>query len=233
MTRNMNTSQARVIDPILTTHAQVSRNAEMIGHLILPVADIPTRGAQVLDVIALGREFGTAQLVRDPDNYRANNKMALTGADKWSDPNSDPASDINEAKEQLRRRIGRHPTLLTLSPAVFNALKVHSKIKEPFKYTSADPVTTKMLAQYFDIEDVVVGKTVMLEENASADASDVWGNDAILSFRPKGTNYQAPSLGYTYRLPATAANATPIDGEIDVLHFQSADQDRRLVICCR
>lgn len=270
MSRNMNTSQARVIDPILTTHAQGYRNAEMIGHLILPVVDIPTRGARVLrfgkesfrkmntrrapggayqtiqygyasnpvalqqdalaakvpwenmeeatkvpgvnlargsvdlvlDVIALGRECATADLVRNPANYAGNNKLALTGADKWSDHSSDPAKDVKDAKEQIRRRVGRYPTIFTLGPAVFNALSEHPKIMDRFKYTSSDSLTTAMLAKYFDIDEVVVGKAVVLAESASDDddADDVWGDDAILSFKPKGTNYQVPSFGYTYRL---------------------------------
>ncbi len=270
MPRNMNTGQARVIDPILSTHAQGYRNAEYIGHLILPIATIPTRGARilkfgkdsfrkqntrrapgaeyqriqygyasdpvslhqdalaasvafenmeeasrvpgidlatgsvnmVLDVIALGREFETAQLVRNAANYGANNKMAFAGADKWSDPNSDPAKDVKEAKEQVRRRIGRYPNLFQMSPAVFNALSEHPKIKAQFKYTSSDSLTTAMLAKYFDIEDVVVGKAVYLDDNApdDADAKDVWGNDAALVYSSKGSNYQVPSFGYTYRL---------------------------------
>ncbi|WP_254446846.1 major capsid protein [Ruegeria sp. HKCCD8929] len=269
-TRNMNTAQARVIDPILSTHAQGYRNAEMIGHLILPVADIPTRGVRVLrfgkdsfrkmntrrapgaeyqtvqygyasnpvalqqealaakvpwenmeeaskvpgidlargsvemvlDIIALGREFEIAQLVRDPGNYGANNKMVLAGGDKWSDPASDPAADINEGKEQVRRRIGRYPNQLTIGAPTFNVLKQHPKIKEQFKYTSSDSITVEMLAKYFDIEKVIVGKAVYLEDGAAddADAQDVWGTDAILSFRPMGTNYMVPSFGYTYRL---------------------------------
>lgn len=268
--RNMNTAQARVLDPILSTHAQGYRNKEYIGHLILPIADIPTRGARilkfgkdsfrkmntrrapgaeyqriqygyasdpvslqqdalaasvayenmeeasrvpgvdlasgsvnlVLDVIALGREMETAALVRDPGNYNQNNKMAFAGADKWSDPASDPAKDVKEAKEQVRRRIGRYPNLFEMGPAVFNALSEHPKIKEQFKYTSSDSLTTAMLAKYFDVDEVVVGKAVYLDDNApdDEDAKDVWGNDAALIYRPKGSNYQVPSFGYTYRL---------------------------------
>lgn len=268
--RNMNTNQARVLDPILSTHAQGYRNAEFIAHLLLPIAEIPTRGARilkfgkdsfrkmstrrapgaeykriqygyasdpvalhqdalsavvpfenmeeatqvphinlargsvdlVLDVIALGRETEAASLVRNAANYSANNKLALTGSDKWSTADSDPAKDMEEAKEQVRRRIGRYPNLLTLSPAVFNVLKFHPKIKEQFKYTSSESITTVMLAKYFDIDEVIVGKAVALDENASddADAKDVWGNDAILTYRSKGSNYQVPSFGYTYRL---------------------------------
>lgn len=268
--RNMNTGQARVIDPILSTHARGYTNAEFIGQLIFPVVDIPVRGMRVirfgkesfrrmntrrapgaqtkriqygyasdpvalhqdaleglvpwenmqeasrvpgidlaagsinmvLDVIDLGREVEIANIARDPARYGANNKLALAGADKWSDPDSDPASDMKAAKEQIRRRIGRYPNTLTLGPDVLNALTEHPKIKEQFKYTSSDSITVQMLARYFDIERINVGKAVVLAENASddEDATDVWGDDAILTYTPMGTNYQVPSFGYTYRL---------------------------------
>ncbi len=155
-----------------------------------------------LDVIGLGRESAIAKLARDPAKYGANNKMALAGADKWSDPASDPAKDIKEGREQIRRRIGRYPNQLTLGPDVYNALTGHPKILERFKYTSSESITAEMLAKYFDLEQVIVGKAVILAENApdDADATDVWGNDAILTFTPKGSNYRIPSFGYTYRL---------------------------------
>lgn len=270
MPGNMNTAQARVVDPILSTHARGYRNAEFIGHLLLPIVEIPVRGMrvirfgkdgfrkmntrrapgsatqrvqygyasdpvalhqdalegvvpwehmeeaakvpgidlargsieEVLDIIGLGREFQTASLARDAAKYGANNKVALTGADKWSDPASDPAKDMDEGKEQIRRRIGRYPNMLTLSPPVFNALKNHPKITEKFKYTSSDSITVDMLAKYFDVDKVVVGKAVYLEDSDSddADAKDVWGNDAILSFTSTRSDYRMPSFGYTYRL---------------------------------
>lgn len=270
MTRNMNSAQARVVDPILTTHATGYRNAEMIGHILFPVVSIPLRGMlvmrfgkegfrkmntrrapgtrsqriqygyasspvalhqdalegvvpweimeeaakvpgvnlakgaveEVLDVISLGREIQTAKLVLNPNSYGVNNKMALSGSDKWSNPDSDPSKDITEGKEQIRRRIGRYPNLLTLSPADFNALKDHPKIMARFKYTSSDSITVEMLAKYFDVERVVVGRAVYLDENDSddADAKDVWAGGSVLSYTSKRAEYRSPSFGYTYRL---------------------------------
>lgn len=267
---NMTSGQARVIDPILSTHARGYTNMEMIGHLLFPVANIPTRGVRVikfgkesfrmmntarapgaetarvqygyasgpvalrqdsleglvpwenqeeaanipgidlasgsvemvLDVFALGREFAIAKLARDANNYGANNKLVLAGADKWSNPDSDPAKDIKTGREQIRRRIGRYPNKLTLGPPVYNVLTEHPKIKDQFKHTTSDSITAAMLAKYFELDEVIVGKAVYLEENADddADAKDVWGDDAILSYSSKGTNFRVPSFGYTYRL---------------------------------
>jgi hypothetical protein len=60
-----------------------------------------------------------------------------------------------------------------------------------------------MLAAYFDLKRVVVGKAVYLPETAAdtALASDIWGDDAVLAYVPEtGDTYQVPSYGYTYEL---------------------------------
>jgi len=267
---NMNTAQARVIDPILSTHARGYRNAEFIGHLLFPIVEIPVRGVRVirfdktsfrkmntrrapgaqtqrvqfgyatdpvalhqdalegvvpwehqeeaakipginlakkavedvLDMTGLGREMEIAKLALDPNKYGVNNKMSLTGSDKWSDPDSDPGKDVKEGREQIRRRTGRYPNQLTLSPPVYNVLSEHPKIKERFKYTSSDSITAEMLAKYFDVDEVIVGKAVYLEDSDDddADAKDVWGRDAVLAVQSRHLVDRTPSFGYTYRL---------------------------------
>lgn len=157
----------------------------------------------VLDVIDLGHEYEAAQLARTLGNYAASNRVTLTGADRWTSDTSDPLGDIDAGKEAIRRLIGRYPNTLTLGPSAFNALKRHPKIREQFKYTSAQSITTEMLAAYFDVRRVIVGKAVWLPETAAetSAASDVWGDDAILAYVPEtGNNFQVPSFGYTYEL---------------------------------
>lgn len=163
------------------------------------------RGAvdMVLGIEDLNLEFDAAQLARSPANYDNNHKLALVGAARWTDPNSDPAADIAEAREAVRRSIGRYPNTLALGAPAFAALKIHPKVKEQFKYTSSESITEAMLAAYFSLRKVVVGKAIYLPENAADDAlaNDVWGDDAILAWVPSGEgNFQVPSFGYTYTL---------------------------------
>lgn len=157
----------------------------------------------VLDVIDLGHEYEAAQLARTAGNYSVNNRVLLAGGDRWTSDTSDPAADIDAGKEAIRRQIGRYPNTLTLGPSAFNALKRHPKIKEQFKYTSKDSITADMLAAYFDVKRVVVGKAVWLPETAADTdmASDVWGDYAILAYVPDtGDNFMVPAYGYTYEL---------------------------------
>lgn len=159
--------------------------------------------SMVMEVVDLGHEYSAAQLARNAANYDANHKISLAGADRWTSENSDPKGDFDTAKELIRRSVGRYPNTLVLGPSAGNALKNHPKVKEQFKYTGRDSVTTEMLAAFFDVKKVVIGAAIYLPDTAAdADlANDVWGNDAILAYVPEaGDNFQVPSFAYTYEL---------------------------------
>lgn len=155
----------------------------------------------IQDIMALGREVETAELVRDASIYDASHKTALAGTNKWSHADSNPGMDVREGREAVRRSIGRYPNVLAIGPDVFNALCEHPKIRDRFKYTSSDSITEAMLARYFGLDEVIVGKAVALADTAAdtALASDVWGKDAILFYRA-GSSFLVPAYGYTYRL---------------------------------
>lgn len=273
----MTTAQARVIDPILTTHIQgyihPTRIAPKIfprvpvavsggrviefdkesfrlvstkrapgtnfkrvqfGHLGKPFAltnrglegvvpfeqmrdaaevpgiDLAQRTAQgVMDTITLDEEYEAAQLARNAANYANSHKVALAGSSKWNHSDSNPAQQIRGAGEVIRSTTGMRPNLLTLSPAALAALKENPAIIERIKYTGRDTVTLDILADLFDVNEVVVGDAVFLND---ADAfEDVWGNDALLSYvAPVGTRaQQTPSFGYIYTMENHPAVAEP------------------------
>ena len=156
----------------------------------------------VLDAIDLGLEFECATMARNPANYAASNKVTLLTTARWTQAASTPITDIKAGNEAIRRMTGRYANTLVLGPNAKNALTSHATIKDQFKYTSAQSITTAMLAAFLELENVVVGKAVYLPDTAAdtALATDVWGDDAILAYVPKGENYQVPSYGYTYEL---------------------------------
>lgn len=156
----------------------------------------------VLDAVDLGLEYECATMARNAANYAASNKVTLTTTARWTQSASTPISDIKAGNEAIRRMTGRYANTLILGPNAKNALTGHASIKDQFKYTSAQSITTAMLAALLELEEVVVGKAVYLPETAleSAAATDIWGDDAILAYVPKGGNYQVPAYGYTYEL---------------------------------
>ena len=154
----------------------------------------------VLAVIALEKEIQQAEAARNPAIYANSNKLALIAAAKWSDPASDPAKAVSDAKEIIRARTGRRPNVLALGAKVAATLKLHPKVLDKFKYTNSDTISDAMLASYFDVKNVLVGDAIV--DDDAGNTSDVWGNDAILAFVPDGgtSNINIPAFGYTYRL---------------------------------
>jgi hypothetical protein len=167
---------------------------------------------QVMDIIDLGLEHECAGLARNAAGYDANHKVALVGTARWTNAASTPLADVDAGREAIRRSIGRYPNTLVLGPSAYNALRRHASVKEQFKYTSKESITAEMLAAYFDVARVVVGRAVYLPETAAdtAMATDVWGDDAILAYVPMtGDNFQVPAYGYTYELSGYPQVQTP------------------------
>jgi len=172
---------------------------------VVPGVDLGARGVNnTMNTIMLNLEVQAATLATTPGNYGANSRVTLSGPDQWTDPASDPFTDIKDGREATRRLIGRYPNKLTLSAPAFEALCIHPMVLERIKYTSGNAVTEDILARLFKVDRVVVGKAVYLPEEATeADtALDVWGNHAILAYVPmtEQQQYDMPSFGYTYEL---------------------------------
>lgn len=273
----MTTAQARVIDPILTTHLQGYAHPTRIAHKLFPRIPVEVAGGRVIefdkesfrlvntkrapgtnfkrvqfghqgkpyaltnrglegvvpfeqlrdaaevpgidlgqrttqgvmDTITLDEEYEAAQLARNAANYANSHKVVLAGSSKWSSSDSNPAQQIRGAGEVIRSTTGMRPNLLTLSPAGLAALKENPSIIERIKYTGRDTVTLDILANLFDVEEVVVGDAVFLNDNDAFE--DVWGKDAMLSYvAPAATRSQVtPSFGYMYTLNGHPAVTEP------------------------
>ncbi len=264
-------SQARVIDPILSTIAQGYSNNEAIGMTLFPSVPVGQRGGKIItfgkedwalyntvrtpgsptrrvvfgyagspyaleshglealvpnelledaaavphinlaqleimkvqNIIALRLEYLQAQLATNPANYGASNKNTLSSTSQWSDLTSgisDPIKDIENAKEAVRKQVGKRPDTVVLGAAVMAMLKQHPKVIDRIKYTGRDVPTTDLLASLFGVKQVVVGD--MVYTDAAGAINDVWGKFAIVAYTAVGSLAQSglPTYGYTYRL---------------------------------
>lgn len=150
--------------------------------------------------MALEREYNAARLARNASNYAASNKVALSGTSKWSNPSSDPFSDIMAAKEAVRAQIGTKPNVMTVAPKVLTALRTHPKVLDRLS-TASDrpPASLEQLKRLFELDDIVEAGAVYHD---GAAFKDVWGVDAVLAYTTPKSLQEAgsPSYGYTYRL---------------------------------
>lgn len=167
------------------------------------LANIQIKSQNVNTVYRLMRlegEYDKAKLALDPTHYGATNKAALSGTDQWSNPNADVLTQVEDAKSSIRAKTGRYPNVFHLDAAGYQALKRNIAIREQFKYSGNASITTDLLAQYFDVEKVVVGKAVAT--GVDGEFEDIWKDGSVLAFvPPKSLQSKASqSYGYNYVL---------------------------------
>ena len=165
------------------------------------------------NIIALRKEKAQADLATTAANYPASNKVTLAGTDQWSDYTaaaSNPADDIETAKEAIRAQIGRRPNTVVMGAAVFAKLRLHPTVLDRIKYTGRDSATPELPANLFGGERVLVGGAVY--ENAGGTAMvDVWGKFVVVAYTELGSlaDMGLPSYGYTYQLRGNPMVETP------------------------
>jgi uncharacterized membrane protein len=123
---------------------------------------------------------------------------------QWNDDtNSDPITDIANAKVAMLLSTGMEPNKLTMSYPVYQVLIKHPLVVDRIKYTSmptARSVTRALLAEMFDIGEVIVSKAVYnaAQEGVATNMSWIMGKNALLSYSPPSPGLMIPSAGYIF-----------------------------------
>lgn len=153
------------------------------------------------DILGLDYEIEVAQLATTTDTYAPGHVLALSGGTKWSHADGTPVTDIATASETIRKKIGKRPNCLGLSADAFVALKHNAQVRAYLPATQMGPATLDQLKAILNVEMIEVGDAVWI--NDADVGADVWGNNAILCYRPKmsGANgdisLAEPAFGFT------------------------------------
>ena len=181
----------------LIREADESRKLNVSNHLDVSKIAMVTAN----DILGLGYELEVAELATTSGTYAAGHVTALAGATKWSASTGTPVTDIRAAANTIRKKIGKRPNRLTLSPDAKLALETNPEVKSYLPTTQMGVATLEQIAKICEVEEVVCGDAVWID---SADAGqDVWGNNAVLAYVPKiGGNgseisLAEPGFGFT------------------------------------
>lgn len=124
---------------------------------------------------------------------------------QWSDSSSTPIDDITSEMITQMELTGFKPNRLVLGPKTFNQLRNHPDIVDRVKHTSAESVTTAMIAQLIDIDMgdplrvmVAGGVENTAAEGATDSFSFIVGKSALLAYAAPNPGLFRPSGGYTY-----------------------------------
>jgi hypothetical protein len=162
------------------------------------------------DLIMLGREKRTADLVFTAGNYPAGNKVTLAGNDRWSinDPASDPIQDIESAKDAMIMT----PNIGVIGRKAWRYLKTHPVINKALNRDAGDKgiATRRAVADLFELQDIYIGESfVNTAKRGQAEAlARVWGpHMALLYINPNANNEAGITFGFT------AQSGGPIAGQ--------------------
>ena len=121
--------------------------------------------------------------------------------DKWSAyATSDPIEQIEDAKEAILSSTGYEPNTLVVGYQVDRKLRNHPMVKTRFQYTTAESITSEMVARFLNIDKYVVAKSIRNVANeGAADAFQFnHGKHALLMYVNPSPSLLTPSAGYTF-----------------------------------
>lgn len=140
----------------------------------------------------------------------------FTPAALWSNyATSTPIADVEDGRRTILLNTGQRANLLVLGHDVFSKLKNHPDIIDRFKYTSAETVTTQLLARLFEVDRVLVAEAIenTANEGLAQSMSFTHGKHALLCYAAPNPGLETPSAGYTFHWTGDANNVSQGIGE--------------------
>lgn len=175
----------------------------------IPNADIINSGERfkpvdqavvtIANLIALDREVRVANLVFDPANYGASNKIVLSGTAQFDDfDNSDPIGVIMDALDAMIMRGNE----MTLGRQVFSKIIQHPDIVKATQKNSGDKgiAQRSAVADLFELDAVHVGEALVnaSKPGQAVSLSRAWGKHISIQFVDRTASTQGgTTFGYS------------------------------------
>jgi hypothetical protein len=166
------------------------------------------------DVLGLDYEIEVAQLATTAGTYASGHVLALAGGTKWSADTGTPVTDIDAARDTIRKKIGKKPNRLTLSADAYTALRNNKQVLSRLPSTFIGTPGVNELKTILEIDDIVVGDAVWIDDTDTG--RDVWGNNAILAYVPRmagsgsaDISLAEPAFGFTNVIEGHPFSETP------------------------
>lgn len=152
-------------------------------------------------ILAQDYELDVAGLATLPASYAAGHVQALAAGTKWSATTGTPVTDIRAAKQVIRKKIGKIPNTLGLSPDAHDALIGNPEVRSYLPNTQMGPATMDQLMKIFEVSKIEIGDAIWVD--GSDVGQDIWGNNAILAYVPSmggsggDISLAEPAFGFT------------------------------------
>lgn len=119
---------------------------------------------------------------------------------RWSNAASAPIEDVHNQQARVEAASGFLPNKLVINRQVWFDLKNHPDVVDRVKHTSADAVTTDLVARLMGLDEVLVTGAARntAGEGLANSGAYIGGDDALLVYSPPSPSLMTPSGGYTF-----------------------------------
>lgn len=176
-------------------------------------------------ILTLDYEREASELASNASNYAAGNTEALAGAAKWSNENSTPITDIDDASEVIRGKAGIRPNCILLSAKAYFKIRRHKQVLAQLSSVDRGAASLDQLKAILDIPNIFVG-------DATMDGQDLWGSNAILYYTPNSLMTTTPFSNVSLTEPAFGFTGT-VDNGISVSPPFSREGNETMVYRCK
>ncbi|MBM3334198.1 hypothetical protein FJY63_06010 [Candidatus Sumerlaeota bacterium] len=152
----------------------------------------------LLEKIILNKELVLATRIRTGSDIPGE---TLSGTSQWSDyTNSDPVTAVETRKATIQEAVQVIPNTLVLSYPVYAKVRLHPKVTERTQYMTLGTADPKTLATLFDVEQVLVARTMknVAAPGQSPSLEYVWGKDAFLCYVPPRPALKRVAFAYSF-----------------------------------
>ena len=145
---------------------------------------------------------------------------------------SHPFADIRKQRYSIKQKTGYYPNTLVLGAQVWQILADHAEMLDRIKYTQTGIVSTQLLAQALELDNVYVASGI---ENTAAETNAaspqtmtgafLAGKAAFLCYSAPSPGLMQPSAGYTFSWTGLEG-ANALGGAISTIPMPHLKADR-------
>mgnify|MGYP001560667498 CR=1 FL=1 len=188
--------------------------SDVMSNADAPLRPLADSTETLMDRLLLAREFRVATLVGATGSY-GGNTVSLSGAQKWSNPASDPVADIETALATAG--LNAMPNTMVLGKAAYDALRRHPALERYILSRSSTRmgavgfrVDEQMIADAFGLDKVYVGKARYNSANPGATVTNtyIWGDVcALIRVEARPSANRTATFAYTFRFSPSGGSA--------------------------
>jgi len=165
-----------------------------------PISADAERTEILTDKLELRKEQQAAAIIFTTTTWSNNTTYTATATQSWKTSTVYPIKDILSATSVIRKSSAKSPNTMILGSDAFDTVKENANVYGRIQYVERALVSEKILAAIFDVDRVLVGRTIYDTnyEGLSESTAYLWGANCWLGYISPRPALRTPSALYRF-----------------------------------